>query len=857
MQSLTLAGSACATLQSYTTSNAACRAFASRSADFTTRPWYSQVSARPTPNSATRWGTGWPDGPIAAVTTSTATTGLRPGYSAPHRWLISGMPFTISIGVTAMLPDDRYSDARYLSALGTGPCAKTIILRMDLPSLLKSSNAFPCFPLSFPPVRLCVHSSLTADRCVCVCVCVSSVHTDLSIPSVQKFVQIGAGKTGVAHLFQTSGKVVASNMWDIATDSSYGPNDGLEWERVKNGVDIDGIKIIGPDDFESLEDIPTFGEAQIRQRISELGGNSGSFTVDDKYEVVFAKVGTNKDFVTCAVTRQVEILEAISNQIEQIDSEANQLFVSVLVAVLVIGSLLVVVAVVLAIRISGPLVSTAENAEQMAQNIGDDLLKGLNVDEGDKNTCCGISEIDHLKTAFEGLVHQRKALHSKVQQTEANPFFGQSLELQSAAPVPWTKAQAPGPTGINSATASEKTSLIAGPDLDDGTKPPHRGCKLWVWLYSFFVIPVAIACIVITVVTAVRVTNEAKTWTDPVEYAMVDEALKSIQERTALRAELVGITLSSCINALRLSVDVSEGILDGQVATTAATTGFVYKSPYAAPRAACYGSQSDFACPTLVSEPVATGREGRETGLISYRKSGWFAPSADLLQDYDFVTEAQGSWSSVSDADVQDVTKRFAEDVLPAIDVVNRIAYMSYPVDSIYFGYFGQPSDRSDDRAVPPEMFSQYPYSDMSGMATKSLDCNEGTGGDITPTRTSAYTPICRPWFWDVWKAAARDNPTPIPVASRPATFHGLGLGSDNGQPFLSLAMPLYKGSKLVGVAAVDAALGQISTVLSTTPLLDNGYAYLIDRQGMVRALSVCVCVCATVYQSTCTSAHL
>eukprot|EP01051_Picozoa_sp_SAG22_P013153 SAG22_NODE_1444_length_4412_cov_2.784605_6_plen_187_part_00 len=46
--------------------------------------------------------------------------------------------------------------------------------------------------------------------------------------------------------------------------------------------------------------------------------------------------------------------------------------------------------------------------------------------------------------------------------------------------------------------------------------------------------------------------------------------------------------------------------------------------------------------------------------------------------------------------------------------------------------------------------------------------------------------------------------------------------------------MPLYKGGKLVGVAAVDAALGQISQVLSTPPLLDNGYAYLIDRDGMV-----------------------
>eukprot|EP01051_Picozoa_sp_SAG22_P028700 SAG22_NODE_10256_length_545_cov_0.697309_2_plen_121_part_01 len=95
---------------------------------------------------------------------------------------------------------------------------------------------------------------------------------------------------------------------------------GLEWERVKNGVNVDDLKIIGPDDFETLQDIPTFGQARIRQRIAEIGENSGSFTVDGKYEVVYAKVGTNKDFVTCAVTRQVEILQSIADQTDAIDS---------------------------------------------------------------------------------------------------------------------------------------------------------------------------------------------------------------------------------------------------------------------------------------------------------------------------------------------------------------------------------------------------------------------------------------------------------------------------------------------------------------------------------------------------------
>ena len=206
-------------------------------------------------------------------------------------------------------------------------------------------------------------------------------------------------------------------------------------------------------------------------------------------------------------------------------------------------------------------------------------------------------------------------------------------------------------------------------------------------------LPVAVACIAVTTITAVQVSGSATEWSDPVEDTMIEEALNGIKERTALRAELVGITLSSCVNALRLKVDITEGILEGRIVTTAETTGFAYKSPYAAPREACYGARADFECPSLTSEPMHLGREGREDGnMISYKKSGWFAPPPNAMQDYSFSSPA-ASWSSVSEAEVQDVMKRFAEDVLPAVDAANRIVYMSFPVDSIYEGYFGHPND--------------------------------------------------------------------------------------------------------------------------------------------------------------------
>ena len=214
LQSMLLQGSACDIIgnsDTFLTANPNCRQFESRTLDATTRPWYADIY-RPTVDSAMRWGTGWPDGPIAAVTTSVSSEGYRPGYSAPHRWVTSGMPFTISIGLTAIYRG-RAGD---LEPLGT-------------------------------------------------------IHTDLSIPAVQKFVDISARKTGKAHLSQTtSGKIVASKMWNLERDTEYSSSDGEDWERVKGGVDVNTIKIIGPEeydpdrDYETLDDVPTFGEARFR-----------------------------------------------------------------------------------------------------------------------------------------------------------------------------------------------------------------------------------------------------------------------------------------------------------------------------------------------------------------------------------------------------------------------------------------------------------------------------------------------------------------------------------------------------------------------------------------------------------------
>ena len=460
-----LTGSACATLgsPSFPTSNAACRAFESRSLDATTRPWYADIY-RPTAATAMRWGPDL-DGPIASVTTSTSTAGYRPGYSAPHRWVTSGMPFTISIGLTAMLPGSSGSN---LEPLGT-------------------------------------------------------IHTDLSIPAVQQFVDISARKTGKAHLFHTtSNKIVASKMWDLERDTEYSSSDGLDWERVKGGVDVDNIKIIGPEEYdpengyETLQDVPTFAEARIQERIANweqdeewetMGLDGGSFTVGDgRYEVVYARVGSNRDFITCAVTRKSEILQSIADQTEEIDESADELFVAVLIGVAAIGSLIVVVAVLLAMRISAPLVRVGNTAEKMAGNIGDDLLKGVSGGGGGDGCGPKIKEMQDLKCAFEGLVNERKRLKETQQQAGTqhppNPFFSvgicgslfSSADAASATspPAPWqtqplsTDAEREPPTapteGVPPMATGEKTTLVDQEQPEPETPSVRSGCPLKVWM---------------------------------------------------------------------------------------------------------------------------------------------------------------------------------------------------------------------------------------------------------------------------------------------------------------------------------------------------------------------------------------
>jgi hypothetical protein len=162
---------------------------------------------------------------------------------------------------------------------------------------------------------------------------------------------------------------------------------------------------------------------------------------------------------------------------------------------------------------------------------------------------------------------------------------------------------------------------------------------------------------------------------------------------------------------------------------------------------------------------------------------------------------------------------------MPLLDVANRIVYFSFPAQYVYFGFHGQAGS-----TIPPEVYLQYPYTKLNGFLDKPLDCARETDG-VVPGWTTQFSPICRPWFWNAYKSVDVAL-TKVDVKSRSITFNTLDTDANTGMSYLSLSIPLYAGNDLVGVAAFDAALSQMSRVLRETALGEQGYVYVIDRAG-------------------------
>ena len=176
---------------------------------------YSSISESRPGKGAQTWG---PGGPPCATFVTSAAEGYRVAFTAPYRWVTSGMPFSMSGGLAGV---------RTAGGQVTGEMTGVTV-------------------------------------------------TDLAVPTVQKIMTLRTRKTGVAHIYHQSGKVVASPEWDLKRDTAI-PRTDPEYAKVENGRDVDELRILAPTEEDASP--PTFGSAQLRSRIDEDGAEAGTLSL--------------------------------------------------------------------------------------------------------------------------------------------------------------------------------------------------------------------------------------------------------------------------------------------------------------------------------------------------------------------------------------------------------------------------------------------------------------------------------------------------------------------------------------------------------------------------------------------------
>jgi methyl-accepting chemotaxis protein len=86
------------------------------------------------------------------------------------------------------------------------------------------------------------------------------------------------------------------------------------------------------------------------------------------------------------------------------------------------------------------------------------------------------------------------------------------------------------------------------------------------------------------------------------------------------------------------------------------------------------------------------------------------------------------------------------------------------------------------------------------------------------------YDPRERPWYKD-----AIDHKNEV-IWTDPY------IDSITKQPVVSAAKAVYQGDQIVGVMAIDISLGTLTSMINKTKIGDTGYAFLLDKNGIVLA---------------------
>jgi hypothetical protein len=334
--------------------------------------------------------------------------------------------------------------------------------------------------------------------------------------------------------------------------------------------------------------------------------------------------------------------------------------------------------------------------------------------------------------------------------------------------------------------------------------PPTR-ChnQISVRLVLQLVTPLAVALLVIVLVTTTLMLTKTSEWIGPVTDMMVQEELTSLNLRCQQRAELVTETLGSAMKTL-LMIQAYASLLYSGSSDMSLHTG--YNTAFAGNY--CPSGTGPSTCNLDIRWSTEADEERIPLRQINLENSAWYAPSSSAAPSY--RRQDPSLVSAIGDAYLDQQYKGTypnGSSRASHLDNVARVAYFSSEVTDVYFGWESN------------EAYRIYPYRAFTSWYWTPKGAT--VDGWVCGTVSEGYTPLCRDWYQDA--VAAKGDPT----------YGTVGLDPDSSQPFVPLSAAFYDGDdKLVGVAAVSLGLDSLKETLENTPLYEGGYAYIFDENG-------------------------
>jgi len=251
-----------------------------------------------------------------------------------------------------------------------------------------------------------------------------------------------------------------------------------------------------------------------------------------------------------------EIEAPITAQLKAIDAGATELFVTPLVLCSVCAGIILVVVVLLAHLMSGPLVSTAKDSKEIVKNIGGDLWTAdtthREVQEW-KKRFGEVGEVSELRLRFDNLLADLLKKRNK-SQPPSNPLMKKGNtrinELHKMAEEELGTCP-----DVSPAFAAENAPVAGGVVVSEVvvdveyTQPVGWQSRITKWntiemqLRLKLIVPLMVSLLVIVVYASVSMSSRAGTWAEPVRAKLIEEETRSLDQRIIQRAAAVSESL--------------------------------------------------------------------------------------------------------------------------------------------------------------------------------------------------------------------------------------------------------------------------------------------------------------------------